>query len=62
MDGAFQIKTMSFQVAKHFFNPHSAAIRLEPERSISQVGHQTQGLVFAYGPMDQLSVNQHLPN
>ena len=51
--GAFQIKAMPFQVAKHFFNPHSAAVRLESERSIRQVCDQTPGLLLANGPMHQ---------
>ena len=51
--GAFQIKTMPFQVTKHFFNPHSASISLKGQRSIRQIGHQTPGLVFASSPMHQ---------
>ena len=51
--GALQIKAMRFQVAKHFFDPHSATISLECERSIRQVCDQTPGLVFANGLMHQ---------
>ena len=51
--GALQIETLFFEVSKHFFDPHSSAIRAHGQGSIGQIGCQTPGLLFADLPVDQ---------
>ena len=50
---AFQVEAMSFQIAEHFFDPHSQAIGLQSQTPIGQVGRQAPGLIFADLPMNQ---------
>lgn len=51
--GALQIKTMFFQVAEHFFDPHPALIKTESCPQIRQIGCQIPGFFSAYFPMHQ---------
>ena len=51
--GTFQIEAMFFQIAMHFFGPHSAPIIAQGHFAVGQVGGQAPGFVFAGLPMHQ---------
>lgn len=49
----FQVKTMSFQITKHFFNPHPASIITQGHLSVWHVGGQAPMFVFTCFPVCQ---------
>ncbi len=44
--GAFQVKAVTFQIAEHFFDPHSAGIGLQSYLPVRKVGSQAPRFVF----------------
>src|SRR4030065_1598915 len=51
--GASKVKTMTFQIAEHFLDPHSTSIRLQSNLPIREVRRQAPRFVFSNFPMHQ---------
>jgi hypothetical protein len=51
--GRFQIKAMPFQIAEHLIRSHLAALGLQGQLPVGQVGGQTPRFRFTLLPIDE---------